>query len=120
MRCAIKLLNIGQRGGHAPTDGQTTQQLVAERLALRHSGQAPILDLFGVELDGALGEFEPLLDERGELADPAALLAEDLLGVGGADDDFRPGVRYADLAARVALRGQLAHEELGQFGVEDA
>lgn len=35
------------------------------------------------------------------------------------DDDLSPGVGHSDLAARVALVGQLAHEELGELGVED-
>lgn len=69
-----------------PSDGQTVQQLVAEGLALSDSGQTTVLDLSGIERDRVLGEFEALLDEGGELADAAALLAEDLLGVRGTDD----------------------------------
>ena len=58
-------------------------------------------------------------DEGGELAYPAALLAEDLLGVGGADDDVGDGRGDADLDAGVALLSQLALEELVELGVED-
>jgi hypothetical protein len=90
------------------TDGKTVEQLVAEGLALG-----------GVEGDGVLGELESLLDERGELTDAAALLAEDLLGVGGTDDDVGNGGGDADLDARVTLLSELALEELVQLGVED-
>ena len=101
------------------TDGETVEQLVAEGLALGDGGETAVLDLGGVQRDGVLGELEALLDERGELADAAALLAEDLLGVRGADDDIGDGRGDADLDARVALLGELALEELVQLGVED-
>lgn len=68
------------------TDGETVQQLVAEGLALSDGGQTTVLDLGGIEGDRVLGELEALLDEGGELANAAALLAQNLLGVGGADD----------------------------------
>lgn len=100
----------------APTDGKTAEELVAERLALSDGVEATVLDLLGVELDRALGEAETLLDERGELADAAALLAEDLLGVGRTDDDLGAGVGDADLAARVALGREGTREELGELG----
>lgn len=100
------------------TDGQAVEELVAQGLALGDGGQAAVLDLGGVEGHAVLGELEALLDQGGELADAAALLAEDLLGVGGADDDVGDGGRDAHLDARVALLGQLALEELVQLGVE--
>lgn len=101
------------------TDGQTVEELVAQGLALGDGGQTTVLDLGGVEGDGVLGELEALLNERGELADAAALLAENLLGVGGADDDVGDGWGNADLDARVTLLSKLALEELVQLGVED-
>jgi hypothetical protein len=100
-------------------DGQAVEQLVAQRLALGNGGQTTVLDLCGVEGDGVLGELEALLDQRRELADAAALLAEDLLGVGGADDDVGDGGSDADLDAGVALLSELALEELVELGVED-
>lgn len=69
-----------------PTHGKTVQQLVTEGLALSDSGETTVLDLGGVQRDRVLGEPETLLDERGELTDAAALLAQNLLGVGGTDD----------------------------------
>jgi hypothetical protein len=101
---------------NSPPDGKTSQELVPQRLALSDGVQSTVLNLLGVELDGSLGELEPLLDEGGELPDPASLLAENLLGVGGADDDLGAGVGDADLAARVSLRGEGAGEELGKLG----
>ena len=47
-----------------------------------------MLDLFGVELERVFGELETFLDEGGEFTNAAALLAEDLLGVGSTDDDL--------------------------------
>lgn len=101
-------------------DGETVEELVAEGLALGDGGETAVLDLGGVEGDGVLGELEALLDEGGELADAASLLAEDLLGVGGADDDVGYRGGDADLDAGVALLGQLALEELVELSVEDA
>jgi hypothetical protein len=69
-----------------PTDGETVEELVAERLALSDGGETAVLDLGGIEGNGVLGELETLLDERGELTDAATLLSENLLGVGGTDD----------------------------------
>ena len=98
-----------------PSNGETTEKLVLQALALGDGGQTTVLDLFGVELDGSLCKLESLLDERGELADPASLLSENLLGVGRPDDDLGTGVGYADLTAAVSLVGELAGEELGQL-----
>ena len=71
-----------------PADGETTKKLVAERLALSDGRENTVLDLLGVELEGVVRELEALLNERGELADAATLLTQNLLGVGGADDDL--------------------------------
>jgi hypothetical protein len=101
------------------TDGKTVEELVAERLALGDGAEAAVLDLGGVERDGVLGELEALLDERGELTDAATLLSEDLLGVGGPDDDLGPLVGDANLTSRVSLGRESPREELGKLGVED-
>lgn len=100
-------------------DSQAVEKLVAEGLALGDGGQTAVLDLGGVQGDGVLGELESLLDEGGELADAATLLSEDLLGLGGTDDDIGDGRGDADLDARVTLLSELALEELVQLGVED-
>lgn len=102
------------------TDGETVEELVSERLALSDGGETAVLDLGGVERDRVLGELESLLDERGELTDAATLLTENLLGVGGSDDDIGDGGGDADFDTRVTLLGKLTLEELVELGVEDA
>ena len=67
-------------------DGKTVEKLVAQALTLSDGGETAVLDLGGIEGDGVLGELEALLDEGGELANAAALLTKDFLGVGGTDD----------------------------------
>jgi hypothetical protein len=99
---------------------KTVEKLVPEGFALGDSRQTTVLDLGGVEGDGVLGELEALLDEGGEFSNAAALLAENFLCVGCADDDVGDGGSDADLDARVALLGELTLEELVQFGIEDA
>ena len=101
------------------SDGQAVEELVPEGLALSDGGETTVLDLGGVEGDGVFGELEALLDEGGELTDPSSLLAENLLCVGGPDDDIGDGGSDADLDARVSLLSQFALEELVQLGVED-
>ena len=72
----------------APADGKTTEELVPQALALSDGRETTGLDLLGVQLEGVLGELEALLHEGSKLADAATLLAKDLLGVGGTDDDL--------------------------------
>ena len=71
-----------------PADGETTKKLVAERLALGDGRETTVLDLLGVKLKGVIGELEALLHKGSKLTDAATLLTEDLLGVGGADDNL--------------------------------
>ena len=72
-----------------PADGKTTKELVTEGLALGDGGETTVLNLLSVELEGVLGELEALLHEGRKLTDAAALLTEDLLGVGSTDDDLQ-------------------------------
>ena len=101
------------------TDGNTVKELVLEGLALGNSAETAEGDLLGVELDGVLGELETLLDQGGQLADATALDTENLLGLGGTDDDLGAGGGDADLDTRVTLSSELALEELVQLGVEN-
>ena len=71
-----------------PADGKTTKELVTEGLALGDGGETTVLNLLGVKLERVLGELETLLHEGSKLTDATSLLTEDLLGVGGADDDL--------------------------------
>ena len=69
-----------------PPHGQTVQQLVAERFTLCDRRETAILDFGSIERDGVFGELESFLDQRGQFADAAPLLAKDLLCVCCADD----------------------------------
>ena len=71
------------------TDSETVEELVAEGLALSDGGKTTVLHLSSVEGDRVLWELETLLDERGELTNASTLLSENLLRVGGSDDDIR-------------------------------
>lgn len=73
---------------YIPTNSKTAEELVSQRLALSNSRKSTVLNLLSVELQGVLGELEALLDEGGEFTDATSLLAENLLGVGGTDDDL--------------------------------
>ncbi len=101
------------------SDGKTTEELVAERLALGDGVETTVLHLLGVELERVVGELESLLDESGELTDAATLVTENLLGVGGTDDDLGAGVGDTDLTSGVSLLGELTSEELVELGGED-
>ena len=72
----------------APADSKTAEKLVPQTLALSDSRETTVLDLLGEELEGVFGELETLLHEGSKLTDATSLLTEDLLGVGGADDDL--------------------------------
>ena len=73
---------------YAPANSKTTEKLVAQALTLSNGGQATVLNLFSVKLKGVVREFEPLLDERGQLANPTTLLTQNLLGVSSAYNDL--------------------------------
>ena len=95
---------------YAPADSKTTEKLVAERLALSNRGETTVLNLLGVELERVFGELETLLHKGSKLTDAATLLTEDLLGVGGTDDDLRrrfqsdQGHWYGEASLRTSVR----------------
>ena len=91
------MLNIPEDTIAGPPDGETSDELVAKGLGLGDGAESTGGNLLGVQLNGALGEVEPLLDDAGELSDPPALLSEDILGPGGHDDDLGPGGSHSDL-----------------------
>ena len=80
-----------------PSDSQTTDELVSERLGLSDGAETTDSDLLSVELDGALGEVESLLNDSSQFADSASLLSQNVLGPGGHDDDLCPGRGDSDL-----------------------
>jgi hypothetical protein len=93
---------------YLPPDGQTSQKLVPQGLGLSDGTETSVLDLLSVELQRVLGELEPLGNQSGQLPDPPSLLSEDILGVGGTDDDLGLGVGGSDLTTSVTLLGELS------------
>ena len=85
MRFIKKLVHIAM---DLPPNGKTTEELIPQTLALRNCRESTVLNLFGVQFERVLGELEPLLNERSQLADATSLLAKDFLCVGGTDDDL--------------------------------
>ena len=122
-----------------PADGKTTEELVPQALALCDGRETTVLDLLSVKLQGVVRELETFLDERGELADAATLLAQNLLSMSSADDDLgaqtslrgsrkgeygdvthlSAGVGNTDITSRVVLLGELTGEEIVQLRAED-
>merc|ERR1719378_507914 len=105
-------------GGTA--NGKTTHELVAHRLALSGGAETTVGDLLGEELDLAVLHLETLLDEGGQLSNALGLLAKNILGTGGQDDDLGTLGGDADLDTGVAILGQFAAEESVQLGLEDS
>ena len=98
---------------------QSSEQLVPQRLSLRHGTQTAVGDLLRVQLHGSLGKLETLLHNGGQLANTASLHAENVLGARGTDDDLGTQRGHAHLDAGVAVRGKLAGQQLVELGVED-
>jgi hypothetical protein len=86
---------------------------------LGDGGEATVLDLGSIEGDGVFRKLEPLLNEGGEFTDSSTLLAENFLGMGGADDDVGDGGSDSNFDAGISFFSQFTLEELVQFGVED-
>jgi hypothetical protein len=103
-----------------PSNSQTTDEFVSEGLGLGDGAETTDSDLLGVQFNRTLGEVEPLLNNSRQFADSASLLAQDVLGSGGHDDDLGFGRGDPDLDAGVAILGQLAGQELVEFGFENA
>ena len=64
------------------------------------------------------GEWELVKGSRTYLADAATLLTENLLSVGGANDDVGNGRSNTDFDTGVTLLSEFALEELVELGVE--
>lgn len=98
---------------------QTRQQLELDGLALGDSRQTTVLHLLSEQLNRALSKLEALLDDGSELADAAAILAQDVLGLGGADHNLGALGSDADLDTRVPILRQKAGQQFVQLGVEN-
>jgi hypothetical protein len=81
-----------------------------------HGAEAAVDDLLCVELHTVLTEVESLLHDGGELTDPAALLADHVLGACDTDDDLLAHRCHTDLDVGVSILGQLPGHHLIQLG----
>lgn len=102
----------------SPSDSKSTEELVAEGLGLGDGAETAVVHLLRVELDAALREVEALLNHRSQFPDPPTLLAEDVLGAGGADYDLGAHGGDTDLDTGVAVLRELAGEHLVKLGEE--
>lgn len=71
-------------------------------------------------LDLILIKVETLLNQRGQLANSAALLTENRLSARSEDDDSGLWGESVHLQARVAILGQLTTQKLVQLSAENA
>jgi hypothetical protein len=101
------------------SDGKSSQQFELEGFGLGLGAKSPVLDTLGVELDGSFGKGESLLNNRSELTDAASILSQDVLGAGGANDNFGTMGRGSNFDTSVTVFGQLAGQQLVQLTVED-
>jgi hypothetical protein len=62
--------------------------------------------------DAYVNNNEPLLDDGSQLLDLSSLLANDLVGLGGSDDDLHLLGGRSDLNTGITVIGQTAQEEL--------
>jgi hypothetical protein len=119
----LATLSLGLHNGAddtvaSATNGETTEELVSEGLSLSLGRKTTVDDTLGVQLDLAISDVETLLDGGGELANAASLLAEDILGAGGTDDNLNAGGGHADLNTGVTILGELTREEGVQLSIE--
>lgn len=113
---ACLFLHSSSNKHHQPT----SNEFVSQRFSLCDGAEPAGGDLLRVQLHRLLGDVEPLLDHRGQLADPTALLSEHTLCPGRHNDDVRAGGRDAHLDSGVAILGELSGQELVQFRLEDS
>lgn len=98
---------MGYRG-NSPSDSQTSQQLVPQTLRLSHRAQPPVLNLLRVKFQTVLRELEPLANKSGQFPDATTFFTENVLSVGGTDDDLGFGVGGTDFTAGVTFFGEFA------------
>lgn len=110
----------GANTQNSPSHGKSTDQLVSQRLGLSDGAKSPRGDLLGVQLDIVVLEVETFLNDRSQLPDSPALLAQDALRVSGHEDDFCSLWGDANFHARVAIFGELTSQELVQLSLEDS
>jgi len=94
------------------TDGKATEELVLKGLSLGLGVEASVGNAVSEDLNSALGEVESLLHHGGELSDSLTLLAKDILGAGGLNDNFDGGRGHSDLKASITILSKLSGKQL--------
>jgi len=100
-------------------NGETSEELVSQALALSNSGQTTELNFLGVELETVLREFEALLNKSGEFTNPATFFAKDLASMCRTNDDLSASMGHTNVATRVTFFREFAGEEFIEFGAEN-
>ena len=100
-------------------NGQSSKELELEGLGLGLGTESPVVHALGVQFHSSIGKVEALLNDRGEFANAAVVLTEDVLGVRGTDDEFGAVRGGADLDSGVSLGGQFGNQEFVQFSIKD-
>jgi len=100
------------------SDGQASEQFVAEGLGLGNGGKTAVGNSLDVKIDLALLVAPSLVDNSGEFPDSTGLLAQHLTWSGSDDDDLA-GLALSDDDSTVAVLGELSLEELVEFGLEE-
>jgi len=93
-------------------NSEATKELIPEAFGLCHCRETTGGNFLGIELNGAFGELEALLYNRGEFANAAALLPEHVLRSGGPDDDLCFHGCCTNLHACVAILSELFLQKL--------
>jgi hypothetical protein len=83
----INILSLFNYPFYLPTDSQTVEELVLDRLTLSNGTETTVLNTFGIKLNSVLGELETLLNKSGQLTNTTTLLTKNILGVSGTNDD---------------------------------
>ena len=94
------------------------EELKLQVLDLSRSAQTLELDGVEVDDDGALDVVEPLLDEVGQLTEPAAVGTVCLLDLGDLDDDLCLNWGHSDVDSSISGGSQRSLEELMELSVE--
>jgi len=101
------------------TDSKSSQQFEFEGFGLGLGTQSSVLDAFGIQLDGTVGESESLLNDTGQFTNAATVFSQNVLGTGGSDNDFGTVGSRTDLNSSITVFGQFGNQEFVEFGVKD-
>jgi hypothetical protein len=96
------------------TDSKATEELVLEGLSLGLGAEATVGNTLSEDLNTSGGEVETLLDNGGHLADALTVLAKDVLGTCGLDNDLSASRGLTDLKTGITVLSKLTGEKLSK------